>query len=107
MSRNRRPESPTADPATQIYRLTPIDLRNPNWRGSVHRDVAVVRAGSEDLARALAARAFDCTLLPSAPGKVAPITLWQRPDTVRAEVVEDHRYRAVGAVGVLEPWGFG
>jgi hypothetical protein len=94
------------DQSTRIYRLTPIDTRNPNWRGSVHRDVAVVRAGSEDLARALAAGAFNSALLPSTPGRAVPITLWERPDAVRAEIVDDDRYRPAGAIGILEPWGF-
>ena len=31
-----------------VYRLTPIDPNDPNWRTSIHRDVAVVRAGSEE-----------------------------------------------------------
>ncbi len=91
---------------TRLYRLTPINPRDPNWRGSVHRDTTVVRAASEELARALAAGAFNSTLLPSAPGRVIPSALWQRTDTVRAEIIEDRRYRADGTVGILEPWGF-
>ena len=61
------------EPTTRIYRLTPINPRDPNWRGSVHRNAAVVRAGSEDLARSLAAKAFNSTLIPSAPGRVTPL----------------------------------
>jgi hypothetical protein len=94
------------EPTTRIYRLTPINPRDPNWRGSVHRNAAVVRAGSEDLARSLAAKAFNSTLIPSAPGRVIPSALWQRSDAVRAEIIEDRRYRPDGTVGILEPWGF-
>ena len=74
------------EPTTRIYRLTPVNPRDPNWRGSVHRDAAVVRAGSEDVARSLAAEAFNSTIIPSAPGRVLPYALWQRPDAVRAEI---------------------
>ena len=38
-----------------VYRLVPIDPRDPNWRASTHRGVAVVRAGSEEQARSSAA----------------------------------------------------
>ena len=51
-----------------LYRLTPINPHDPNWRTSIHRDVAVIRAGSEEQARSLASKAFDTTLAPSSPG---------------------------------------
>jgi len=34
-----------------VHRLVPIDPKDPGWRASTRRDVAVVRAGSEERAR--------------------------------------------------------
>jgi hypothetical protein len=89
-----------------LYRLTPTNLNDPNWRTSTHRDVAVVRASSEEQARSLVSKAFDTTLAPSSPGGKIATPLWQHPHAVRAEVVQDQRYRSEGRVGILEPWGY-
>jgi hypothetical protein len=89
-----------------LYRLTPTNLNDPNWRTSTHRDVAVVRASSEEQARSLVSTAFDTTLAPSSPGGKIATPLWQHPHAVRVEVVQDQRYRAEGRVGILEPWGY-
>ena len=90
----------------QLYRLTPINRLDRNWRTSVYRGAAVIRADSEDLARSLASKAFDTTLVPSSPGGTIATQLWQRPDAVQAELVHDQRYRSDGAAGILEPWGY-
>jgi hypothetical protein len=87
-----------------VYRLTPIDPRDPDWRGSTHRDAAVVRAGSEGEARALAAEAFDTTLAAPHPGGAAATPLWRLARAVRAEPIRDPRYSSDGPAGVLEPW---
>jgi hypothetical protein len=90
----------------QLYRLTPINRLDRNWRTSVYRGAAVIRADSEDLARSLASKAFDTTLAPSFPGGKVATPLWHRPDAVRAEVVQDRRYGSEGRAGILEPWGY-
>jgi hypothetical protein len=89
-----------------LYRLTPTNLNDSNWRTSTHRDVAVVRASSEEQARSLVSKAFDTTLAASSPGGKIATPLWQHPHAVRAEVVQDQRYRSEGRVGILEPWGY-
>ena len=61
-----------------LYRLTPINPHDPNWRTSIHRDVAVIRAGSEEQARSLASMAFDTTLAPSSPGGKIATPLWHQ-----------------------------
>lgn len=91
----------------QVYRLSPINPNDPNWRASTHRDVAVVRASSEEQARSLAAEAFDTTLARSWPGGKIATPLWRHSHAVRAEVVQDPRYRPEGPAGILEPWGYG
>ena len=89
-----------------LYRLTPINPHDPDWRTSIHRDVAVVRAGSAEQARSLASKAFDTTLAPSAPGGKIATPLWQHSYAVRAEVMHDQRYASEGPAGILEPWGY-
>ena len=89
-----------------LYHLTPISPKDPNWRTSVHRDVAVVRAGSEGQARSLASAAFDTTLAPSSPGGKIATPLWRHPHAVRAEVIQDRRYGSEGPAVILEPWGY-
>ena len=90
-----------------LYRLTPTNLNDPNWRTSTYRDVVVVRASSEEQARSLVSKAFDTTLAPSSPGGKIATPLWQHSYAVRAEVVQDQRYRSEGPAGILEPWGYG
>jgi hypothetical protein len=89
-----------------VYRLTPTNPNDPNWRTSIHRDAAVVRAGSEEQARSLASEAFDTTLAPSSPGGKIATPLWRHPHAVRAEVIQDRRYEAEGPAVILEPWGY-
>ena len=90
-----------------VYCLTPTNPNDANWRASTHRDVALVRAASEEQARALAAEAFDTTLARSWPGQKAATPLWRHSYAVRAEMVQDQRYRPEGPAGILEPWGYG
>jgi hypothetical protein len=89
-----------------LYRVTPVNPHDPNWRASVHREAAVIRADSEEGARSLASEAFDTTLAPSFPGGKVATPLWHRPDAVRAEVVQDRRYGSEGRAGILEPRGY-
>ena len=89
-----------------VYRLTPINSNDPNWRASLHRAGAVVRASSEEQARSLASKAFGTTLAPSSPGGKIATPPWPHPHAVRAEVVQDQRYRSEGPASILEPWGY-
>jgi hypothetical protein len=89
-----------------VYRLTPVNPNDPNWRTSIHRAVAVIRAGSEEQARSLASNAFDTTLAPSSPGGKIATPLWQQSYAVRVEVIQDQRYGSEGPAGILEPWGY-
>ena len=89
-----------------LYRLTPINANDPNWRSSIHRDAAVVRASSEEQARSLVSKAFDTTLAPSSPGGKIATPRWHHSHAVRAEVIEDQRYGSEGPAGILEPWGY-
>jgi hypothetical protein len=85
-----------------IWRLTPIDLRDPNWEASSHRGLVVVRAPSEGSAREAAEEAFGVpTRFP--PGKGMRVPPWTRPELVHAEIIDSPLYAAEGPTEVLEP----
>ncbi len=85
-----------------LWKLTPIDLLDPNWQASSHRGMAIVRAPDEAAARAAAAQAFDvATRFP--PGTPVRVPPWTRDALVKAEAVEDQRYDPRGPTQVLEP----
>jgi hypothetical protein len=90
-----------------VHRLVPIDPKDPDWRASTHRDVAVVRAGSEEQARSPVAEAFDATPAKPWPGAKVATPLRRRSRGVRAGVIRDQLYRSEGPAGILEPWGHG
>jgi hypothetical protein len=85
-----------------IWKLSPIDLLDPNWEASSHRSVTIVRAPDEAAARAAAAEAFDVTTRfpPGAGMRVPP---WTRATLVSAEQITDQRYDPEGPVQVLDP----
>ncbi len=85
-----------------IWKLTPIDLLDPNWNASSHRGPVVVRARDEKDARSLAAKAFDvATRFPPQAGVETPP--WTRASCVKAERIKDERYPVRGPAEVLEP----
>src|SRR4051812_104686 len=84
-----------------LYRLTPISPNDPNWQTSIHRQVAVIRADSEEQARSLASQAFNTTLAPSSPGRKMATPRWHRSDAVRAEIIQDPRYGSEGRPAFL------
>ena len=86
----------------QVWKLTPLDLTDPNWEASSHRGIAIVRAKTEKAARAAAAKAFDVAVR-FPPGKGVRTPPWTRPVLVKVEPIEDPRYDPLGPVRVLEP----
>ncbi len=85
-----------------IWRLTPVDLRDPSWEASSHRGTALVRARDEADARAVAAKAFDVKtrFAPATPQAFPP---WGRASLVKVERIDDRRYAAEGPAEVLDP----
>ena len=84
-----------------IYRLTPADPSDPEWRASAHRGAALVRAGGEDRARGLAAAAFGRAVARH-EGEVRLGSPWRQPYAVRVELLDDPRYPAEGPEGVID-----
>jgi hypothetical protein len=86
-----------------IWKLTPIDLDDPNWESSSHRGLVVIRARSEVSAREAAEEAFGVpTRFP--PGKGMRVPPWMRSELVRAEIIDSPIYPAEGPTEVLEPF---
>ena len=85
-----------------IWKLTPLDSRDPSWEASSHRGIAIVRALDEAHARATAAQAFDAKTR-FGPGKGSRFPPWKRAALVKVERLEDERYDAEGPATVLEP----
>ncbi len=86
-----------------IWKLTPIDLDDPNWEASSHRGLIIVRAPNEASAREAAEEAFGVpTRFP--PGKGMRVPPWTRSELVRAEIIDSPIYPAEGPTEVLEPF---
>ena len=85
-----------------IWKLTPLDLSDPNWQARCHQGIAVVRARDEADARATAAKAFDAKMR-FRPGKGQRFPPWKRARLVRVERIDDKRYEAQRPAAVLEP----
>jgi hypothetical protein len=86
-----------------IWKLTPIDLDDPNWEASSHRGLIIVRAPNEASAREAAEKAFGVpTRFP--PGKGMRVPPWMRSELVRAEIIDSPIYPAEGPTEVLEPF---
>lgn len=90
------------DDAIPIWKLSPIDVLDPNWEASSHRGSVIVRAPDEAAARVTAAEAFDvATRFPPESGVRVPP--WSRANLVKAEQIIDTRYDPQGPVQVLDP----
>ncbi len=85
-----------------LFKLSPIDLMDPNWQASSHRAAAIVRARDESAARTIAAEAFDVRT-GFQPGRGMRVPPWLRKELVRAERIEDSRWESSGPEEVLYP----
>jgi hypothetical protein len=85
-----------------IWKLTPLDPRDPSWQASSHRAMAIVRAPDEEAARDAAEKAFGVRtgFTPGGGIKAPP---WKRASLVNAERIKDDRYEPEGPTEVLEP----
>jgi hypothetical protein len=85
-----------------VFKLSPVDLTDPNWEASSHRAAAIVRAHDEQTARAIAGKAFDVST-GFRPGRGLRVPPWMRPDLVTVERIEDPRWESHGPNEVLYP----
>ena len=85
-----------------IFRLTPINLFDREWRNSVWRKPIEVRAPNETRARLVASSKLSATL--DISGKPTMVSSpWTRPELVRCEEVEQSPFPNLGEVMVLKP----
>ena len=89
----------------RVWRLSPVNTREPEWQASAWTGVAGVRAETERQARRLAALSFGTATewaltLPF-------MSPWGDPALVRAQEVNDPCYPATGDEAVIEPVGYG
>jgi hypothetical protein len=86
-----------------IYRLSPIDLADPTWETSAYKGDCIVRATSEDEARALAEQAFRLSAAEPSLGRLSRPTPWTHPALVRAEILEQSPFPPDGEDELLVP----
>jgi hypothetical protein len=85
-----------------IWRLIPVDFKDPNWEATSHRGSVVVRAPGESTAREAAQAALGVqTRFPPAKGLRVPP--WMRSKLVRADNIDSPLYSADGPTEVLQP----
>lgn len=92
--------------AMPLWKLHPLDLQDPCWQASSHRDLAIVRAPDEQRAREAAQRAFGVKSgFPLRGGVRGEIIAppWMRPSLVSIEMIKDSRFEAEGPDAVLVP----
>ncbi len=97
-----------------IYELTAYDPDNINWRTSMVKDRAVIRAEDEMDARLFAANTFRIAAIPyflrqgraRAAGEPVSVPPWTDPTLVACREIEDSDWEADGPSAVLAPEGF-
>ncbi len=72
-----------------VYRLTPIEMDNVNWKRSTHRGSCLVKADSEGEARGLAAQEYDMPAVETLrqPDGSLPTRPWNDPTLVSCDDV--------------------
>jgi hypothetical protein len=85
-----------------LFKLSPVDLTDPNWEASSHRAAAIVRARDENAARGIAAEAFDVRT-GFRPGHGLRVPPWRRHELVHVEKIKDARWEVDGPDEVLYP----
>lgn len=85
--------------------LTAIDPDHINWRASMVKDRAVIRAINELDARLLATRTFRIAAV-RAVGEPVPIPPWTDAALVACREIEDSGWEADGPPAVLFPESF-
>jgi hypothetical protein len=86
-----------------IYRLAPIDSGDPSWETSAHKGDCIVRAKSEDEARALAEKALRRSTAEPSLGQLSRPTPWTNPALVRAEILKQSPFPPDGEDELLVP----
>ena len=84
-----------------LFRLQPTNTQLPAWESSSYREVAIVRAPTEEEARACAATAFEY-IHDSEPGNEEK-SPWKQLDLATCVAVDDPNFEADGPTMVISP----
>ncbi len=85
-----------------IWKLTPTDKKSDHWKQSYYKDYVIVRASSENEARAITKAAF-CENVKRVTGGDIPEDPWGQPDLVACELLEKSEYPEDGQAEILYP----
>jgi hypothetical protein len=91
----------------KIFKLTPSELNENDWRSSTWKADVVVRAPSEKAARWAASLAFNIAT-PRLPGVPVSINPWRQEKLVRVKIlsrteVDEAGWFVEGPVEILDP----
>ena len=85
-----------------IWKLTPTDKKSDHWKRSYYWDYAIVRASSENEARAITKAEFDVDVKSVTGGDIL-FNPWDQPDLVACELLEKSDYPEDGPAEILYP----
>ncbi len=85
-----------------LWKLTPIDVADPNWEASTHKGEVIARAGTEERARDITYAAFTIAA-PARYEEPVKITPWRYLHLVMCEPFESDDYDAEGPERILLP----
>lgn len=86
----------------RIFKLTPLDPDDPNWKASTYCGEVVVRADDESDARWAATLSFAIATQLT-PGRPVPTSPWRYGNLVRAEEIETGEWSTDGERAILSP----
>ncbi len=87
-----------------LWKLTPIDMENPNWEASTHKGEVIARAETEEKARSLCVSAFGTGATKGHVGAtIIPYPPWKYPEHVLCQLTEIDIYEAEGPDAIFEP----
>lgn len=90
----------------KIWRLTPVDLDDSNWRASTHREECIVRAESEMEARDTAHRSFWIAAEKDSSSEPIPVSPWKYGNLIRAEQIDASNHSPDGPREVITPFWY-
>jgi len=85
-----------------IWKLSPINLDDPNWEASIFKSEVIVRADKEEAARRRCSMAFGIATVRKPREKVKVIP-WGQPDLVRCARLANSEYSEEGPEAILVP----
>jgi hypothetical protein len=86
----------------KIWKLTPIELDDPHWKRSTHKETVVVRANDQDDARTVCNIAFGIAMTRQR-GQTGLSNPWMQTSLARCEEMKSGDWDGRGLTEVLSP----